>query len=102
YISPRTEKEAQICTLWQEVLDVEKIGVHSDFFENGGDSLLLIRLVSLINITFECHLSVRDCFVHRTVEQMADLISRSQGDFKYKDYLITGCDESKLYDKFPL
>ncbi|MEM8845305.1 MAG: AMP-binding protein, partial [Pseudomonadota bacterium] len=103
YVAPRTEKEAKVCAIWQDVLRIDNnIGMRDDFFDNGGDSLLLIRLVSLTNIAFKCQLSVKDCFTHRTVEQFIHLIASSQGDFKYNNYLITDCDASHLYDAFPL
>jgi amino acid adenylation domain-containing protein len=47
-VMPRTEIEHQLARIWQEVLSVPRLSVHSNFFEHGGHSLLAVRLISLI------------------------------------------------------
>jgi acyl-coenzyme A synthetase/AMP-(fatty) acid ligase len=41
YVAPRTEAEQKIATVWQEVLNRERVSVNDDFFELGGHSLSL-------------------------------------------------------------
>ncbi|MGP4972006.1 non-ribosomal peptide synthetase, partial [Psychrobacter aquimaris] len=38
YVAPRSEMEAQLCELWQQILNVEKVGIHDNFFQLGGNS----------------------------------------------------------------
>lgn len=45
-VAPRNETEATLVRIWREVLNVDEISVHDDFFEIGGDSLLSIRAIS--------------------------------------------------------
>lgn len=45
-VAPRNETEARLVGIWREVLGTDEIGVHDDFFEIGGDSLLSIRVIS--------------------------------------------------------
>jgi non-ribosomal peptide synthase protein (TIGR01720 family) len=45
-VSPRNEREEALLRIWQDVLGMDEIGVHDDFFEIGGDSLLSIRVIS--------------------------------------------------------
>lgn len=45
-VAPRNETEARLVEIWKEVLGVDEISVHDDFFEIGGDSLLSIRAIS--------------------------------------------------------
>lgn len=45
-VAPGTPTEATLCELFAELLGVKDVGVHDDFFELGGDSLLAARLVS--------------------------------------------------------
>jgi acyl carrier protein len=48
YIAPRNETEETLAKIWQELLNVERIGINDNFFELGGHSLLAMRAVSLI------------------------------------------------------
>ncbi|HYC30604.1 MAG TPA: amino acid adenylation domain-containing protein, partial [Chitinophagaceae bacterium] len=48
YVAPRTEEEKKIAGIWQELLEVERIGVTDNFFQLGGHSLLAIRLISAL------------------------------------------------------
>ena len=49
---PRTLLEREIAEIWQEVLQVSQIGVRSDFFDLGGDSLALVSLFASIEAKF--------------------------------------------------
>ncbi|MGB8509704.1 MAG: amino acid adenylation domain-containing protein, partial [Pyrinomonadaceae bacterium] len=62
YVAPRTELEQMIVNLWQEILQVEKVGVTDDFFELGGHSLLATRIISRLNKAFQIELSVMSIF----------------------------------------
>lgn len=45
YIPPTTDEEKQLTKIWQEVLNIEKVGVKDNFFSLGGDSLLALRMI---------------------------------------------------------
>ncbi len=49
YVPPATETEKLLCTIWADVLKVERVGIHDNFFHLGGDSLLVIKLMSRMN-----------------------------------------------------
>ncbi|MER7766096.1 amino acid adenylation domain-containing protein [Kitasatospora sp. NPDC096140] len=63
---PRDEQEELLRGLFAEVLRVEQIGIHDNFFNLGGDSLLSMRLSALARRA-GLALSPRDVFLHRTV-----------------------------------
>ncbi|MFE8601584.1 type I polyketide synthase [Archangium violaceum] len=46
YVAPRNELERKLAAAWQEVLGIEGIGVHDDFFELGGDSVMAIQIMA--------------------------------------------------------
>ena len=68
---PRDEVEAALRTLWSEVLETPAVGVDDDFFDLGGDSLRVMRLVPRIREVFRVELPIRDFFAARTVAATA-------------------------------
>jgi len=74
YHAPRTETEAQLCVLWQEVLKREPVGIDDNFFALGGDSIVSIQLVSRAKQR-DLHFSVRQLFEHQTIAQLAPYVN---------------------------
>jgi len=70
YVAPRDEKEELFCGLWQELLNLERVGINDDFFELGGDSLLVIRVVTKANKA-GMGITTKQVFQHRTVAELA-------------------------------
>ncbi|SEB35211.1 amino acid adenylation domain-containing protein [Tenacibaculum sp. MAR_2009_124] len=75
YVAPRSEIEHQLVAIWQELLDIERIGIYDDFFELGGHSLLATRLVSLIRKELEREVAIRDVFEHTTIDSLGTHVS---------------------------
>ncbi len=76
--SPRTDVEAALCRIWQDLLEVERVGVDDDFFELGGHSLLVMKLIVTIDATLHVKLGARALFTHSTVAAQAELIERER------------------------
>ena len=76
-VAPRTPEEARIAEVWREVLRAPGAGVHDDFFESGGNSLLALRLLARIRETLGVELSVATLLQGPTVAQVTRAIADS-------------------------
>jgi amino acid adenylation domain-containing protein len=77
YVAPRTETEQAIAEIWQEVLQLEKVGIHDKFFHLGGHSLLLVRVHARLRERFGQELSLLDLFRYPDISSLTELLERS-------------------------
>ncbi|WP_394827290.1 amino acid adenylation domain-containing protein [Pendulispora albinea] len=75
-VAPRTAMEIRLRAIWEEVLQVSPLGVEDDFFEVGGHSLLVARLVALIREQLGVALPLTVIFEEPTIAQLAAHLSR--------------------------
>ena len=73
---PRTPLEELLAAVWSEILAVETVGVHDNFFESGGHSLLATRAISQLSETLRTDIPVRLIFEAPTVARLATLLQR--------------------------
>jgi amino acid adenylation domain-containing protein len=71
FVAPRTELEARIVGIWCEILAVERVGVHDNFFDLGGHSLLAMRLLARVEREVGAGLSLAAIFRSPTVADIA-------------------------------
>ncbi|AEI67516.1 hybrid non-ribosomal peptide synthetase/type I polyketide synthase [Corallococcus macrosporus] len=69
-VAPRSEVEATLVSLWREVLGVERVGIHDDFFELGGDSILGLQIITRARAQ-GIELSPKQLFQNPTVARLA-------------------------------
>lgn len=71
FVAPRNVTEAGLAGIWEDVLGVNRIGIHDNFFELGGHSLLAIRIVSRIRERLAIELPLSALFTLPTVAKLA-------------------------------
>ncbi|HEY3579053.1 MAG TPA: amino acid adenylation domain-containing protein, partial [Pyrinomonadaceae bacterium] len=78
YVAPRTAEEELLAGVWAEVLGIERVSVHDNFFERGGHSLLATQVISRIRALFQIDLPLRALFDTTTLAELAQLIVRAR------------------------
>lgn len=70
FTAPRTSVEKMLVQIWSDVLGIERVGVHDNFFDLGGDSILSIQIVARANQA-GLKLVPRQLFQHQTIATLA-------------------------------
>ncbi|MCP4701299.1 MAG: amino acid adenylation domain-containing protein, partial [Gammaproteobacteria bacterium] len=78
YVMPQTELEQIIAVVWQEVLSVDKAGIHDNFFDLGGHSLLIARTQARLQDRLAMKIPMVDLFKHPSIHALARHLSRQQ------------------------
>ncbi len=79
HVAPRDGIEEQLAAIFGEVLGLDRVGVHSDFFEIGGDSLLAVQTLARVDAVFGTEISIRSLFSAPTVAQLARQVEAQRG-----------------------
>lgn len=85
YIAPQNEVERIIAQIWQEMLQVEKVGIYDNFFELGGHSLLIIQLTSKLQSVFSRTIPVTDIFKNPTIHYLGNYITQGDSEQAFSD-----------------
>ena len=80
YVPPRDEFEIELARIWTEVLGIDTVGLHDNFFDLGGHSLAASRVISRVIQTFQLELPIKALFDAPTVAEMAKVILHHQGE----------------------
>ena len=76
YVAPRTRVEKLLAGIWADVLKIERVGIHDNFFDLGGHSLLALRLFAEIEKRFKKRLPLSSLFQRATIQHLASVISQ--------------------------
>lgn len=79
FLAPRTPAEEIVAGIWADVLGVEQIGVESNFFEVGGNSLLATQVVARLRQIFGVDVPLRDFLKTPTVEGLVSALAEVWG-----------------------
>jgi amino acid adenylation domain-containing protein len=71
FVAPRTPIETLVAESWRDVLKLERVGIHDDFFMLGGDSLRAAQIVARLRKNLAVSASFTSIFQNRTVESFS-------------------------------
>ena len=74
--APGSELEKSLCRIWQELLQLDEVGIHDNFFELGGHSMLALQLVARVHREFQIDLPARVFFEKPTIAGLACEVER--------------------------
>ncbi|MFK8103602.1 MAG: amino acid adenylation domain-containing protein, partial [Saprospiraceae bacterium] len=74
YVAPRNAVEEALTQIWRKILKLEQLSVQADFFEMGGHSLLVTKLIAAIRDALHVNISIKEVFERPTIEQLATYI----------------------------
>ena len=85
YVMPSSEVEREIAQIWQQVLQVEKIGIHDNFFDLGGHSLSMVKVHSQLREKFSSNIPLVEMFRHPTINALVGYFNNTGNDNAQKD-----------------
>ena len=91
-----SETEARLARIWAELLKLEEVGIHDDYFALGGNSLLAVNLIARIEAQFGVKLPVTSIIEAPTVARLASLVE-SKGSHEPLILIREGGDKSPLF-----
>ena len=67
-----------IADIWQEILQLDKVGIHDNFFDLGGHSLLVVQIHRKLQETFQLKLPLFEMFKYPTVYALAQYLTQER------------------------
>lgn len=80
YVEPRTEIEKTIAGVWQQVLQLERVGAHDNFFDLGGNSLLMAQACGKLREALNRDLSMVEVFSYATVSSLSGYLTSDKDE----------------------
>ena len=75
-VAPATTTEKRLAEIWTEVLEVDEVGIRDDFFDLGGNSLLVAQVIARVRRNLRANLPLNVLFERSTIAELASEIDR--------------------------
>ncbi|MDB9341645.1 non-ribosomal peptide synthetase, partial [Nodularia spumigena CS-589/07] len=75
-VLPQTEIEQTIAKIWRELLTIENLSIHDNFFDLGGHSLLIVRMQGQLHLKLNQNIPLVDLFCHPTINALAKYLTQ--------------------------
>ncbi|WP_414572309.1 amino acid adenylation domain-containing protein [Nostoc sp. CCY 9925] len=96
FVLPRNELELHLTQIWQNILNINTVGVKDNFFEMGGHSLLAVRLMAQIQQQFAANLPLATLLQNPTIEQIAEILRQKTNSLPWSPLVPIQKKGSKL------
>ena len=78
YVAPKSSLEKAIVGIWQEVLKIDKVGIHDNFFDLGGNSFNILTLNTRLNTLTEKEIPLVDIFTYPTIDLFVKFLAKQE------------------------
>lgn len=109
YVGPKSDMEKKLMNIWCDLLNKEIISINDNFFEIGGDSILIIKMHLRIKNVLDQNIEVTDIFANPTIYKLAQFISNKKNTISIKGialnekyYNLSGSREKNTKLKFEI
>ncbi|NVO09465.1 MAG: amino acid adenylation domain-containing protein [Bacteroidales bacterium] len=99
YLEPGSELEKKITNLLGQLLKTDKIGIKDNFFEIGGNSLILMRLSGLIKKELGINIPLSQFFKYTNIQQLSNYILDSQKSKNLSSFNTTLKESNKIHSE---
>lgn len=89
YRSPRTALERILCGIWEDLLGVPQVGIHDNFFQLGGDSILCIQVIARAREE-GIQLTARQMFERQTIAELSEVAGTVNAELRAAEGAVTG------------
>jgi acyl carrier protein len=84
YVAPENELQEVIVNVWQQTLQIDKVGVNDNFFDLGGHSLLIVRVHQLLKEKVEKPISLTDLYRFPTIHTLTEFLNAGDANASLK------------------
>ncbi|MEB3130340.1 bacitracin non-ribosomal peptide synthetase BacA [Bacillus paralicheniformis] len=102
YEAPRNETEEKLAAVWQDVLHVEKAGIHDHFAQMGGHSLHAMELIAKIKEKMNVEIPLHQLFKLATIKELSAFIEANHQEDKGDTLVTRAADPENIHEIFPL
>jgi amino acid adenylation domain-containing protein/non-ribosomal peptide synthase protein (TIGR01720 family) len=89
FVAPRTPEEELLAGIWAKILGIPRVGIHDNLFELGGDSILIIQVISHAN-QVGMKLTPQQLFQFQTIAELAKVAQHCDLDVQIEQGLVSG------------
>ncbi|MCR4943342.1 MAG: amino acid adenylation domain-containing protein, partial [Clostridium sp.] len=103
FVMPKSQVEQELCNIWSELLGIEKISTMDSFFEIGGNSLLMVQMITKIDKRLKVSVGFRELMEYRTIHNIAKFILKKGINVRETEaYEEIACDKENVNEPFKL